>query len=167
MLILALADIHQPDGKLLSKIKLLADEAAWILLAGDFDTKKAYDELKATYKDKLIAVKGNTNEDPTLPLKSEDVITINGIKFGLIHKVSENSSDTFDEKAAQAVADRLGAKVLIFGHIHQPVVVYGSKLLICPGRGGTGAQPKKFSGISVALIEMFDKKITSVRINLI
>jgi uncharacterized protein len=167
MYILALSDIHQPDGKLLDKIKLLADDAAWILFAGDFDTKKAYDELKAVYKDKLVAVKGNTNEDPTLPLKLEEKITIDGIKFGLIHKVSESSVDTFDEKAAQAVADRLGVRVLIFGHIHQPVVAYGSKLLICPGRGGNGAQPKKFSGISVALIEIVKGRITSVRIILI
>jgi putative phosphoesterase len=167
MYILALADIHQPDGKLLNRIKPLADEAAWILIAGDFDTKTAYNELKASYKDKLVAVKGNTNEDPILPLKLEEKITIDGIKFGLIHKVSESSADTFDEPAAQAAAVRLDVDALIFGHIHQPVVVWGSKLLICPGRGGTGASVKKFKGVSVALIELIGGKISSIRINLI
>lgn len=165
MLVLAMSDIHQPDGKLPPKQKALADKASWILFAGDFDTKKAYDDLKAIYKDKLVAVKGNTNEDPTLPLKTEEKVTIDGIKFGLIHKVSESSSDTFDENAAKAVADRLGVRVLIFGHIHQPVVAYGSKLLICPGRGATGAQPKKFSGVSVALIEIVEGRIASIKID--
>lgn len=167
MYVLALADIHQPDGKLSRKIKSLADEAAWILFAGDFDTKKAYDELKAVYKDKLVAVKGNTNEDPALPLEPEQIITIDGIKFGLIHKVSESSADTFDENAAKATADRLKVNVLIFGHIHQPVVAYSNRLLICPGRGGTGAQIKKNSGVSVALIEIMQGNIKSVRINMI
>jgi len=164
MYVLALSDTHLPNGSIPEQVKKLADNAAWIFHAGDFNSKKAYEELKAVYKDKLVAVKGNSDDAALSILPSETSKTVGGIKIGLVHKVSE-CSDAFAECAAQQIATNMDVDVLIFGHIHQPIIAWGEKLLICPGRCNNSSATQKRCNIqSVALIDINGNRVTSVNI---
>jgi hypothetical protein len=172
MYVLAISDTHLADDTLLPKLIRLANGAQWIFHAGDFDTKTAYENMKALFKDKLVAVngnklvavKGNTNEDPDLPLDPEIPKIVEGIKIGVVHKFSPDSTDTFFENVAEDKAIAMGVDVLIFGHIHQPIVAWGNKLLICPGRGTKYASIKKCKYVTAAQISIDKGKVTGVKI---
>jgi len=115
---------HLPD-ELIDMLK----QADLIIHAGDFVGKKAYDELSAIGR--LEAVHGNM-DDPELKnmLPERKVIKTEGIKIGLIHQAALSIQDTI---GARYMAKEMGVDVLVFGHIHKPVLVKSDVLLVCPG----------------------------------
>ncbi len=133
MKIIALSDTHIKFGSITDhlpgEIIDMLKRADLIIHAGDFVRKKAYDELSAIGR--LEAVHGNMDE-PELKnmLPERKVIEIEGIKIGLIHQAALSLQDTI---GARYMAKEMGVDVLVFGHIHKPVLEKSDVLLVCPG----------------------------------
>lgn len=133
MKIIAISDTHIKFGSikdhlptdLIYKLK----QADIIIHAGDFVRKKAYDELSAIGR--LEAVHGNM-DDPELKkiLPERKVIDIGGIKIGIIHQAALAIHDII---GVRYMAKEMGVDVLIFGHIHKPVIEKSDVLIACPG----------------------------------
>ncbi len=133
MKIIALSDTHIKSGSIMDQLPgELVDilkKADLITHSGDFVSKKAYDEfLRMNW---LEAVHGNMDE-PGLKnmLPERKVIEIEGIKIGLIHQAALSLQDT---TGARYMAKEMGVDVLVFGHIHKPVIEKSDVLLACPG----------------------------------
>lgn len=148
--IIALSDTHLKDGMLPDAVIKLAGNADIILHAGDFVSAKTYAALAELGR--LVAVKGNSD---SLELKSllpeRKVISVDGVRIGLVHMASHGS----DLVGAQMMAREMEVEVLVFGHIHRPVVEKGKSLLICPG----STTLPRMSAPSVAELEIIDGKV--------
>ncbi len=133
MKIIALSDTHIKFGSindyLPGELLELLKNADLILHAGDFVRKKVYDELSIL--NSLEAVHGNM-DDPELKnmLPERKVIEIEGIKIGLIHQAALSIQDTM---GARYMAKEMGVDVLVFGHIHRPLIEKSDVLIVCPG----------------------------------
>ena len=133
MKIIAISDTHikfgsindQLPGELLELLK----NADLILHAGDFVRKRAFDELSLL--NRVEAVHGNM-DDPELKnlLPERKVIETEGIKIGIIHQAALSLQDTI---GARYMAKEMGADVLVFGHIHRPLIEKSDVLIACPG----------------------------------
>ncbi len=133
MKIIAISDTHikfgsvwdNLPGDLVERLK----KADLIFHAGDFVRKKTYDELCEL--NRLEAVQGNM-DDPELKniLPERNVIEIEGIRIGLIHQAALSLQDTI---GARYMAKEMGVDVLVFGHIHRPLIEKSDVLLACPG----------------------------------
>ncbi len=133
MKIIALADTHIKYGSIYDNIPddliVLLEKADLIIHAGDFITKRAYDELSGICR--LEAVRGNMEETSLKQLLPErKVIEVEGIKIGIIHEAALSIQDT---TGAWYMAKEMGVDVLVFGHIHRPVIEKSEILLACPG----------------------------------
>jgi putative phosphoesterase len=149
--IVALSDTHLGREKLPEAVVELAAGADLIIHAGDFVSEKAY-ELLSTLGT-LEAVRGNA-DSPALKrlLPERKVIELDGIRIGLVHMASHGS----DLVGAQMMAREMDVQVLVFGHIHRPVVEKGDRLLICPG---SPTQPR-MSAPSAAMLEITGGRIS-------
>ncbi len=133
MKIIAIADTHIKSGSLVECLPRdligLIKDADMVIHAGDFVTKAAYDELSGFCR--LTAVHGNM-DDATLKrlLPERNVIEIEGIRLGIVHEAALSLHDT---TGAWYMAKEMGVDVLIFGHIHMPVIEKDDVLLACPG----------------------------------
>jgi putative phosphoesterase len=133
MKIIAISDTHIKFGSIMDHLPGdLVDrlkKTDLILHAGDFVWKKAYDEFCAL--NRLEAVHGNMDE-PELKnmLPERKVIEIEGCKIGLIHQAALSIQDTI---GARYMAKEMGADVLVFGHIHRPLIEKSDVLMACPG----------------------------------
>lgn len=133
MKIIALADTHIKSGSLIECLPPdligLIKDADMVIHAGDFVTKAAYDELSGICR--LLAVHGNMDETALKALLPErKVIEIEGIRLGIVHEAALSLQDT---TGAWYMAKEMGVGVLIFGHIHKPVIESSDVLLVCPG----------------------------------
>ena len=133
MKIIAIADTHIKYGSIRDQLPrdliTLLEDADLIIHAGDFVTKRAYDELSGI--NRLEAVHGNMDDQALMHLLPErKVIEVEGIKIGIIHEAALSIQDT---TGARYMAKEMGADVLIFGHIHRPVIEKPDVLLACPG----------------------------------
>jgi putative phosphoesterase len=133
MNIIALADTHIKSGSLVEwlprELVRLIKEADMVIHAGDFVTKAAYDELSGICR--LTAVHGNMDEAELKTLLPErKVIEIEGIRLGIVHEAALSLQDT---TGAWYMAKEMGVDVLIFGHIHKPVIESSDVLIVCPG----------------------------------
>ena len=149
--IIALSDTHLGDGDSLpSAVVALASKADIILHAGDFVSGQAYCSLKDLGR--LVAVRGNS-DSPQLKrlLQEREVIEVDGVKIGLVHMASHGS----DLLGAEMMAREMDAEVLVFGHIHRPIIEKGKRLLICPG----STTLPRMSAPSVAELEIEDGKV--------
>jgi uncharacterized protein len=133
MKIIAISDTHLKSGSIAyhipGELVEMLKEADLIIHAGDFVSKKAYDGFSEM--NRLEAVHGNMDV-PELKnmLPERKVIETEGIKIGLIHQASLSLQDT---TGARYMAKELGVDVLVFGHIHKPVIEKSDVLLVCPG----------------------------------
>lgn len=183
-LVLALSDTHMTENRLAPNVKYYAERADYVFHAGDFDTKVAYDALKAVCKGELITVIGNSDKsvqdlellqvleenaqrygDPTGETAFK---TVDGINIGLKHNACDTYSD-FVEDTAIVAANNINkdVNVLIFGHIHQPIIAWGKgdKLLVCPGRSGSkDTTVKKCSLGTIAVFYTGNSKVDGARI---
>jgi len=133
MKIIAISDTHIKFSSIAdilpSELVEMLKKADLIIHAGDFVSKKAYDEFSGM--NRLVAVHGNM-DDPDLKnmLPEREVIEIEGIKIGLIHQAALSLQET---TGARYMAKEMGVDVLVFGHIHKPVIEKSDVLLACPG----------------------------------
>ncbi|MFA4934386.1 MAG: metallophosphoesterase [Candidatus Methanoperedens sp.] len=133
MKIIAIADTHIKSGSIIDCLPRglveLIKGADMVIHAGDFVTKQAYDELSGMCR--LEAVHGNM-DSPDLKklLPEQKVIEVEGVKIGIVHEAALSLQDT---TGAWYMAKEMGVEVLVFGHIHRPVIEKDDLLLACPG----------------------------------
>lgn len=133
MKIIALADTHIKSGNIEKMLQVelieLMKKADIVIHAGDFVTKHAYDEISGICR--LEAVHGNMDEFGLKTILPErKIIEAGSLKIGIIHKAALSVNDT---TGARYMAKEIGVDVLVFGHIHKPVIEKSDVLLICPG----------------------------------
>jgi putative phosphoesterase len=160
--ILAISDTHLSDGNLPWNLSDWVRKANLVLHAGDFFLQATYDALYKLCIDsrcELWAIQGNpaTPQIPAILDKKGVKLPIkmakewNGIKIGLMHDANYSEYSNFSEASQNAATldvdlehswdpRIVGADMLVFGHIHKPIIVWkqdiGSKkkrLLVCPG----------------------------------
>ncbi|MDD4446632.1 MAG: metallophosphoesterase [Methanothrix sp.] len=149
--IIALSDTHLENESLPPAVAELASSADIILHAGDFVSAKCHAAL-AALGPKLEAVHGNS-DCPELKslLPERKVIEVEGIRIGLVHMASHGS----DLVGAEMMAREMDVQVLVFGHIHRPLIEKGKLLLICPG----STTLPRMSAPSVAELEIEDGNV--------
>ncbi len=149
--IIALSDTHLRDEMLPQAVAEICEGADLILHAGDFVSPEAHAALADIGR--LEAVRGNADfPDLKRLLPERKVIDIEGLRIGLVHMASHGP----DLIGAEIMAREMEAAVLVFGHIHRPVVERGERLLLCPG---SPTQPR-MSAPSVAELEIDNGKIS-------
>lgn len=123
-----LSDTHL-RAKMPQEILDMIKDADLVVYAGDLITREIYDSVKASSK-RLVAVYGNSDSDELKAMLPEsDVFEVEGIKFGVIHKGRHGTDIT----NMRYLALEMGVKVLIYGHVHSPVIDRTDVLLLCPG----------------------------------
>jgi len=123
-----LSDTHL-RAKMPQELLELIKDADVVVHAGDFITREIFDSVKAGSK-RLVAVYGNSDSDEIKAMLPEsEVFEAGGIRFGVIHK-GRHGTDTTNMRY---LALEMGVKVLIYGHIHSPVIDRTDVLLLCPG----------------------------------
>jgi len=148
--IIALSDTHLENESLPPAVAALAGSADIILHAGDFVSEKCHAALTALGR--LEAVHGNSDSPELKKLLPErKVIEVEGIRIGLVHMASHGS----DLVGAEMMAREMGVQVLVFGHIHRPLIEKGKHLLICPG----STTLPRMSAPSVAELEIVDGNV--------
>ncbi len=147
--IIALSDTHMERG-LPEKLVELAEDADIILHAGDFVAKEVYESL--TDLGRVEAVCGNS-DSPELKnlLPERKVIEVDGVRIGLVHRASHSSGP-----GTEMLAREMEVDLLVYGHLHRPLVERNDKLLICPG----SPTVPRMSPPTVAEIEIKDGKVT-------
>ena len=147
--IIALSDTHLERG-LPEKLVELAEDADIILHAGDFVVRDVYDSL--TDLGRVEAVCGNSDSPELKKLLPErKVIEVDGVRIGLVHRASHSSGP-----GTEMLAREMEVDVLVYGHLHRPLVERNDKLLICPG----SPTVPRMSPPTVAEIEIKDGKVT-------
>jgi len=149
--IIALSDTHLEGGKLPPPVAMLASRADIILHAGDFVSAQTYATLAELGQ--LEAVRGNSDCSELKRLLPErKIVTVDEIRVGLVHMASHGS----DLVGAQMMAREMDVQVLVFGHIHRPLIEKGKRLLICPG----STTLPRMSAPSAAELEIIDGGIS-------
>ena len=133
MKIIAISDTHINYGPIEDNLPeyllQMLKKADLIIHAGDFITKRAFDEFSKI--NKLEAVHGNMDEGSLKKLLPErKIIDIENVKLGIVHEAALSLQDT---TGAWYMAKEMGVDVLVFGHIHKPVIERSEMLLVCPG----------------------------------
>lgn len=145
MRIIALSDTHLEDKEIPLPLAELLKKADMILHAGDFVTYSAYAAL--SHLGRMEAVCGNSDCIELKRLLPERaVLEVEGIRIGLVHMASHGS----DLVGAEMMAREMEVQVLVFGHIHRPLIEKGKSLLICPG----STTLPRMSAPSLALLEI-------------
>ncbi|HEY3274920.1 MAG TPA: metallophosphoesterase [Methanocella sp.] len=128
MKIIALSDTHLIGPAPASLLAVLKD-ADVVIHAGDFNTVAAYESLKGACKE-LIAVHGNCDAPELRNLLPEcRTFEFEGVKFGLVHRGKHMT----DVTNMRYLALEMDVGVLIFGHLHRPIIDRSNVLLVCPG----------------------------------
>lgn len=97
--------------------------------AGDFSSLDFYKALESTGK--LRAVHGNTDEAELKGILPEELVfEVEGVKIGVVH---EGALSVVDTTPIRYRALEMGVDVLVFGHLHRPIIEKSDVLLICPG----------------------------------
>jgi putative phosphoesterase len=108
-----------------------------ILHAGDIGRSTVIEHLEAIAP--VTAVSGNVDGFEASGFPRERIITIEGRRIALYHRLFEGGVLTKD---GRAFLERAGADVCVFGHTHRPRIDrLGGLLLFNPGSAG----PKRFS----------------------
>ena len=145
MRIIALSDTHLESGTIPLPLAGLLKEADMILHAGDFVSASAYSALCDLGS--MEAVHGNSDSIELKRLLPERaVIEVEEIRIGLVHMASHGS----DLVGAEMMAREMDVQVLVFGHIHRPLIEKGKSLLICPG----STTLPRMSAPSIAILEV-------------
>lgn len=128
MKILALSDTHLMCP-LPRELLDFAGKADIVVHAGDFNTLEAYESLKKGCK-RLVAVHGNS-DSPVLRdlLPERERFEVEGLRFGVVH----SGKHTSDLTNMRYLALEMEVDVLIFGHLHRPIIDQTDVLLVCPG----------------------------------
>ncbi len=150
MRIIALSDTHLESGTIPLPLAGLLKEADMILHAGDFVSASAYSVLCDLGS--MEAVHGNSDSIELKRLLPERaVLEVEGIRIGLVHMASHGS----DLVGAEMMAREMDVQVLVFGHIHRPLIEKGKSLLICPG----STTLPRMSAPSLAVLEIEEGEV--------
>jgi hypothetical protein len=132
MKIIAISDTHIKGsifGTLQDDLLSLLREADIIIHAGDFVSERAYEELRSISR--LEAVHGNMDDFTLIQkLPQRKVIDADGVRIGIVHEAALSIQDT---TGARYMAKEMGADVLVFGHIHKPLIEKSDVIIACPG----------------------------------
>ena len=151
MKIIVLSDTHV-HGPIPEEVLCIAREADMVVHAGDFITRQAYESLKAVSK-RLVAVHGNSDNAEVKELLPETAtFEAGGLKFGVVHS-GRYGTDTTNMRY---LALEMGVRVLIFGHLHRPIIEESDVLLVCPG---SPTQPR-MADPTMVVLEVADGKVT-------
>jgi putative phosphoesterase len=147
--IIALSDTHL-ERDLPERLVELAEGADIILHAGDFVAKEVYDSLACLGR--VEAVCGNSDSpELKLLLPERKIIEVDGVRIGLVHRASHSSGP-----GTEMLAREMDVDVLVYGHLHRPLVERNEKLLICPG----SPTLPRMSPPTVAEIEIKDGRVS-------
>ena len=132
MKIIAISDTHIRGSifkNLQEDLLLMLKEADMIIHAGDFVKEQVYDELNSISR--LKAVHGNM-DDPALvrKLPARKVVKVDGVRIGIVHEAALSIQDT---TGARYMAKEMNVDLLIFGHIHKPIIEKSDVIVACPG----------------------------------
>jgi|WetSurMetagenome_2_1015567.scaffolds.fasta_scaffold35784_2 putative phosphoesterase len=167
--IIAISDTHLERGDMYlhqDTINLI-ENAQLVLHAGDLGDETDYHYLLNKCEEfgcDLWAIHGSDS-----PIISEH----SGLKIGLIHDYNGEASQSYDfsESEAYDIADSIGVDLMVFGHIHEPIVSWKKeenkprRLLVCPGPGTIyGLYHKCPPTPTAAKIIVDNGKISSVQI---
>jgi len=133
MKVIALSDTHIKSGPITGALPAglvkLIRQADMVIHAGDFVTHQVYDELSDICR--LEAVHGNMDATSLKKLLPErKIIKARGVKIGIIHEAALSIHDT---TGAGYMAREMDVDILVFGHIHKPLIDRSDVLLLCPG----------------------------------
>lgn len=128
MKIIALADTHLELG-IPDRIIEAIQGTDLVLHAGDFTSEEVHRDLSRRCK--LVAVAGN-GDSPELKSKLPErtELNVHGVRIGLVHEAALSR----DSPGAVMLAREMDVDILVYGHLHRPVVQRAAgRLLICPG----------------------------------
>jgi putative phosphoesterase len=129
MKIIVVSDTHLETDSIPPYLAKLFDKYEMIIHAGDFSSLGFYKALEKTGK--LKAVHGNSDDPEVKKLAPETMVfEVEGIKIGIVHQGALSIMDT---GPIRYKALEMGVDILIFGHIHRPIIEKRDVLLICPG----------------------------------
>ena len=155
--IIAMSDTHLKNEEPPRPLVDLAKCADLLLHAGDFVSFWTYSALKDLGK--LEAVRGNADSAELKRLLPErQIVEVDGVRIGLVHMASHAAGLL----GAGLMAREMDVQVLVFGHIHRPLVDRGERLLICPG----SPTFPRMSAPSVAELDIEDGDISGKIISL-
>jgi len=127
-----ISDTHLTySGNLPLNLIPILKESDLIVHAGDFVSIECYEELKKL--NNLIGVHGNLDCKELKKLLPERIVfNVEDICIGVIHRGQLNMLDTI---GLGYLAREMEVDVLIFGHLHTPILesIYDNILLVCPG----------------------------------
>ena len=132
MKIIAISDTHIKGSifdSLQDDLLSMLREADIIIHAGDFVREQVYDEFLALSR--LEAVHGNMDDFALFKkLPERKVIEADGVRIGIVHEAALSIQDTI---GARYMAKEMGVDLLIFGHIHKPIIEKSDVIVACPG----------------------------------
>jgi putative phosphoesterase len=145
MKLIALSDTHLKTGDIPGQLQGLLEDCDLIVHAGDFSTIEAYQAFNASGK--LKAVYGNDDSFELKQLLPERLkFEVEGIKIGVVH---EGGLSVMNTTAQGYLAKEMEVDILIFGHLHRPLIEKNDVMLICPG---SPTKPRMSSPSVVELI---------------
>ncbi|WP_410507253.1 metallophosphoesterase [Methanosarcina hadiensis] len=129
MKLIVLSDTHLKTGEIPGQLQRLLENYDLIVHAGDFSTMEAYKAFNASGK--LKAVAGNDDSAELKQLLPERLkFEVEGVKIGVVH---EGGLSVIDTTAQGYLAKEMEVDILIFGHLHRPLIERKDVMLICPG----------------------------------
>lgn len=129
MKLIALSDTHLKGGEIPPQLQILLKDCDLIIHAGDFSTLEAYQAFNSSGK--LKAVFGNDDVPEIKRLLPERLkFEAEGVKIGVIH---EGGLSVMDTTSQGYLAREMEVDILIFGHLHRPLIEKGDVMLVCPG----------------------------------
>lgn len=129
MKLIAISDTHLKNGEVPPQLQALIEEYDIIIHTGDFSTVDAYEAFNASGK--LKAVFGNDDVPELRKLLTKRLkFEVEGVKIGLVHEGGLSVNNT---TAQGYLAKEMEVDILIFGHLHRPLIEKTDVMLICPG----------------------------------
>ncbi len=129
MKLIVLSDTHLKTGVIPSQLQTLLEECDLIVHAGDFNTLEAFQAFNASGKLKAVFGNDDTSEIKRfLPIRLK--FEVEGVKIGVVHEGGLSVNDT---TAQGYLAKEMEVDILIFGHLHRPLIEKNDVMLICPG----------------------------------
>jgi putative phosphoesterase len=129
MKLIALSDTHLKTGEIPAQLQPFLEACDLIVHTGDFSSVEAYNAFNAGGK--LKAVFGN-DDSPELKKLLPDRLKfeVEGVKIGVVHEGGLSVNDT---TAQGYLAKEMEVDILIFGHLHRPLIEKTDVMLVCPG----------------------------------
>ncbi|MDY9927952.1 metallophosphoesterase [Methanosarcina sp.] len=145
MKLIAISDTHLKTGEIPLQLQNILENCDLIVHAGDFSNVEAYKAFNASGK--LRAVYGNDDTFELRQLLPERLkFEVEGVNIGVVH---EGGLSVMDTTAQGYLAKEMGVDVLIFGHLHRPLIEKNDVMLVCPG---SPTKPRMSNPSAVELI---------------